>query len=150
MPMSARVATGRTGPRVGTWAAGERRAGQARAGPRDLGRSQAAPWAGLGPWGGSCKDSWRLPPPSGPGARVGSAAIPGPQALHPAAARGGAVPPERPPARASSASPCAGPPRGHSFCGGFAPCFLDGPRPGVRRRRWRWWAYSDCSGEGRA
>lgn len=66
MPMSARVEPGRTGPRVGTWAAGERRAGQARAGPRDLGRSQAAPWAGLGPWGGSCKDSWGLPPPPAP------------------------------------------------------------------------------------
>lgn len=59
---------------------------------------------------------WKLhgfvgtPAPSGSGGRVGAAASPGPQALHPAA-RGGAVPPERTPARASSASPCAGPPR---------------------------------------
>lgn len=110
VPMSARVAPGRTGPRVGTWAAGERRAGQARAGPRDSGqvpgcasgRPEAVGWKLQGFVG--------TPAPSGSGARVGAAASPGPQALHPAA-RGGAVPPERTPARASSASPCAGPPR---------------------------------------
>lgn len=142
-------------------------AGSDRAAGGDVGRRRAPRWAGPGRAAGfgevpGCAlgrpraMGWKLqgfvgtPAPSGPGARVGSAAIPGPQALHPAAARGGAVPPERPPARASSASPCAGPPRGHSFCGGFVPCFLDGPRPGVWRGRWRWWAYSDCSGEGRA
>lgn len=110
VPMSARVAPGRTGPRVGTWAAGERCAGQARAGPRDSGqvsgcasgRPEAVGWKLQGFVG--------TPAPSGSGARVGATASPGPQALHPAA-RGGAVPPERTPARASSASPCAGPPR---------------------------------------
>lgn len=136
VPMSARVAPGRTGPRAGMWAAGDRRAGQARAGPRD---SRAGPRLRLEPAWGSGMEVARL------------RGDPRPLRLRRASGRRSQPRPAGPPpgckGRCGATGEDAGsgllglPLRrastGHSFPGGFPPCFLDGPRPGVRRGRRR-------------
>lgn len=126
-PVSRRVGPGRgwgRGPRV---SAAPGRPGQGRGIP---GRSQAAPRAGLGQWGGSCKASWGPPPPPS-GHASGRRGQPRPAGPPPGCkGRCGATGEDAgwgllslPLRRAST---------GHSFPGGFPPCFLDGPRPGVR------------------